>query len=725
MEEKASSDKPPQRGRNGQARKKFLGPDQDVDDHVHPDWWRTIFNHRNLKTDLEHKIPPEKSPVETRLSSDKPPQRGKNGKAKRKILGPVQDLEEHVHPDWWRNIFNHLYLKTDADVVDDQNMTRQEVDALCDMFKLSPEDKILDLCCGQGRHSLELSRRGYKNIEGLDRSHYLIQKAKSTVKAEGLRARFREGDARKIPYPSDTFDVVMILGNSLGYFEAAQEDLKVFKEVFRVLKPWGRFIIDIADGEYLRDHFKTHSWEWIDKKRFVCRERSLSADGDRLISREMINHVEKGIVADHFYAERLYDRGGLSRLFTTVGFSNIDFHAEIATNSQRNQDLGMMERRLLVSSVVKKEWTPLKKRQRGTAKNVVVLMGDPSKPDPLKPLRIFDDDDFYTIDQLKAALRENEEYHFTYLHSHDIIVNELMKLIGKIDFAFNLCDEGYNNDARKELHVPSLLEMLDIPYTGSGPQCLAFCYDKSLIRGIAKEMEIPVPEAFFIKPEDSTFELPFGFPVIVKPNFGDSSFGITQRSVATTIEELVNAISEIREKFGYDKPLLVEEFLTGKDITVGIIGNPPESYTVLPILEEDYSALPADLPRICGYEAKWLPESPYWKIKSVPARLPDNTQKFVEECCVKLFERLECRDYCRFDWRLNAEGTPKLLEVNPNPGWCWDGHLAKMARLADMSYKDLLRTILHAAEQRLGIQTDEQRPGIQTEEEQIAKGAAL
>jgi D-alanine-D-alanine ligase len=653
--------------------------------------------------------------METKASPDKPPQRGKNGKGKRKILGPVQDLEEHVHPEWWRTIFNYLYLKTDADVVDDQNLTRQEVDLLCEMFRLAPEERILDLCCGQGRHALELARSGFKHIEGLDRSHYLIQKAKSTAKTEGLKVRFREGDARKIPYPPDTFDVVMILGNSLGYFETAQEDLKVLKEVFRVLKPWGRFIIDVADGAYLKEQFKTHSWEWIDKKNFVCRERSLSADQERLITREMINHVEKGVIADQFYAERLYTREGLSRLLKTAGFGNIAFQTEIATNSQRNQDLGMMERRLLVTSMVKKEWTPIKRRQKGAVKNVVVLLGDPNKPDPLKPLRIFDDDDFYTIDQLKSALRENEGYRFTYLHNHDTIITELMKWVGKIDFAFNLCDEGYNNDATKELHVPSVLEMLSIPYSGSGPQCLAFCYDKSLIRGIAKEMEIPVPEAFFIKPEDSTFELPFGFPVLVKPNLGDSSFGITQRSVAHTIEELVNAISEIREKFGYDKPLLVEEFLTGNDITVGIIGNPPESYTVLPILEEDYSALPPNLPRICGYEAKWLPESPYWKIKSVPAQLPDETQKFIEECCVKLFERLECRDYCRFDWRLNAEGTPKLLEVNPNPGWCWDGHLAKMAKIAGMSYDDMLRAILRAAEQRLGIPQ---------EEDQIAKPAS-
>ena len=135
----------------------------------------------------------------------------------------------------------------------------------------------------------------------------------------------------------------------------------------------------------------------------------------------------------------------------------------------------------------------------------------------------------------------------------------------------------------------------------------------------------------------------------------------------------------------------------------------------MPILEVDYSTLPPELPKICGYEAKWLPDSPYWNcLKSIPAQLPEETEKFVEECCLKLYERLECRDYCRFDWRLNAEGTPKLLEVNPNPGWCWDGHLAKMSKIAGMSYSEMLGLILRAAEQRLGIQA---------EEEQVAKTA--
>ncbi|MDP2944750.1 MAG: methyltransferase domain-containing protein, partial [Atribacterota bacterium] len=617
--------------------------------------------------------------------------------------GPVPDLEEHVRPDWWSRIFNYLYLKTDGDVVDDLSITASEITQFLDILKLSPEDRILDLCCGQGRHSLELARRNFKNIEGLDRSHYLIQKAKVRAKKEDMNIKFREGDARKIPSPSDTFDAVTILGNSFGYFETIQDDLRVLKEVFRVLKPWGKLLIEITDGEYLRKHFQSRSWEWIDKKHFVCRERSLSLDKQRLISREIISHVEKGMITDQFYAERLYSKESLTRLLETAGFSDITFHGQISPDSKRNQDLGMMERCIIVTTVTKKEWTPVKKKPKKELKNVVVILGDPQKADLLKPSTIFDDDDFYTIDQLKSGLKELKNFNFTYLNNHDTLIQDLVKAKEKINFAFNLCDEGYYNDAQKELHIPSLLEMLGVAYTGSGPQCLAYCYDKSLVRGIAREMEIPVPEAFFIKPEDTTFELPFSFPVIAKPNFGDSSFGITQMCVANNFEELVNAISEIREKFGYDKPILIEELLTGKDLSVGIIGNPPEPYTVLPIIMADYSSLPENLPQICGYESKWLPESPYWNIKSTAADLPEDIEKFIIECCLKLSERLECKDYCRFDWRVDANGTPKLLEVNPNPGWCWDGHLVKMAEITGISYGETLKMILQATEQRLGI----------------------
>lgn len=617
------------------------------------------------------------------------------------ILGPVSNLEDYVKAEWWRTIFNANYLKTDGDVVNDQVITDQEIDLFTGILKPNKDQTILDLCCGQGRHTLTLARRGFTKVSGMDRSHYLIRRARNQAKLEGLSIQFKEGDARKLPFPVDHFDFVMIPGNSFGYFESHQDDEKVLTGIHRVIKPGGRLLLDITDGEFVRRNFEKRSWEWIDKNTFVCRERSLSSDNDRLVSREVITDVNKGVIADQFYAERLYSADQIIALLERCGYKNPVIHDQLEVKSQRNQDLGMMARRMLITADVVKDWT--KKPAPGKKKkSVYVLLGDPEIADSVKPNSTFDEDDFFTINELKKSLAEIEDYEVKYLTNHKSMIETLIREKDKIDFVFNLCDEGYNNEATKELHVPSLLEMLDIPYSGGNPQCLAYCYDKSLVRGISNEMEIPTPKAFIVKPDDTTFiELLIDFPVIVKPNFGDSSIGINQNSVCHNIMELETAIMAIREKLGFETTILVEEYLTGKDISVGIIGNVPDNYVILPIIEEDYSSLPADLPKICGYEAKWDPDSPYWSIKSIPADLPFETQRFLEASCLKLFARLNLRDYGRFDWRLDSNGMPKLLEANPNPGWCWDGHLAKMCKIADISYTEMLQRILKSAEYRI------------------------
>lgn len=622
-------------------------------------------------------------------------------------LGPLSSLEEHVRPDWWRKVFNATYLKTDADVVEDFGVTQKEVQVIQGILRFSPSADILDLCCGQGRHLFALAGLGFHRLEGLDRSHYLIQKAKARAKKEGFAIKFREGDARKLPYPSDSFDGVMILGNSFGYFDVPEDDLRVLKEVLRVLKPSGRVLIDVADGAFLKDSFQKRSWEWIGKKQFACRERALSGDGLRLITREVVVHAEKGILVDQFYAERIYTQASLGELLENAGFQEVAFHGSLHTESSRNQDLGMMERRLWISGQAKKEWTVLKPKPKSSTLPVVVVLGDPSKPDPVKPLGLFDEDDLYTVNELKKALGKLESegrWRFRYLNRHDSLLKDLvgLKEKGQASLVFNLCDEGYLNDATKELNVPALLDILGLSYTGAQPQCLAFCYDKSLVRGVAKEMGISVPRAILVGPEEQTLKLPIPFPVIVKPNFGDNSFGITQDSVVLAGEELFEAIARVRSRFGYERPILVEEFLTGADLSVGILGNLPDAYNVLPILEEDYSKLSPGLPWIRGYEAKWLIDSPYGKVLSRQANLNGETERFLIESSLRLFERLGARDYCRFDWRMDNTGTPRLLEVNPNPGWSHDSQLAKMARLAKMSYSELLEAILEAALKRAG-----------------------
>ena len=106
----------------------------------------------------------------------------------RSSLGPVADLEQHLPAEWWRKLFNALYVKTDGDVVENVENTRREVDFILSAAPVQPHSQILDLCCGQGRHCLELARRGFKNVMGVDRSRYLIRLAKKRAQTEGCRS---------------------------------------------------------------------------------------------------------------------------------------------------------------------------------------------------------------------------------------------------------------------------------------------------------------------------------------------------------------------------------------------------------------------------------------------------------------------------------------------------------------------------------------------------------
>lgn len=611
--------------------------------------------------------------------------------------GPVKRLAPHVPEDWWATLFGPTYLFTDADVLE-AGSTRDEVDRFADLLELAPSDDILDLCCGQGRHALELARRGFERVQGLDRSAYLIEEAQRTAQAEDLPVPFEEGDCRALPYADASFDAVMILGNAFGYFEAAEDDRAVLDEVRRVLRPGGRLLLDLSSGAYLRQHFEPRSWEWIDEEQFVCRERELAEDGRRLVSREIIAHVDHGVQVDQFYAERLYDRDQIRALLREAGFAAVEVAGEQATASTRGQDLGMMARRMAVLARAPRSGSS--EDAATTRRHVTVVLGDPRLPDAMKLGGRFDADDFEVVDRLKEALSTLPGFRFGYADEHAALLRTLRDLRGETDLVLNLCDEGLRNDPQQELHVPALLEAFGVPYTGAGPQALAHCYDKSLTRGAAREVGIAVADGVLLTPSaDLPVPWPLDFPVIVKPNRGDSSIGIMQHSVAEDAEDAQRAVDAVRQQVGEDVPLLIERFLTGQDLTVSLIGNAGSGFTVLPITEDDYGHLPGGLPPLCGYEAKWLPDSPYYmqEENTKKANLTPAVREAVVDGSRRMFERLGCRDYARFDWRCAADGRPRLLEVNPNPGWCWDGHMAVQARHAGLSYAELLEKILEAA----------------------------
>ncbi len=635
----------------------------------------------------------------------------------RSCLGPVADLESHLPSEWWRKLFNALYVKTDGDVVENSENTRREVDFIVSAAAINAHSQILDLCCGQGRHCLELARRGFRNVTGVDRSRYLVRLAKKRAQTESLNVVFKEGDARNPRLPENSIDCVAIMGNSFGYFSNKQDDEKVLTAVGKILRPAGQLVLDITDGAHMAENFDRRSWEWIDEHHFVCRERSISKEGDRLISREVIVNDETGVIADQFYAERLYTRESISKLMEKCGFRNVRHHGTAEAVSDRDQDLGMMARRILLSADAPQ--LPAR-RVKGKVQqiDVTVLMGDPRLPDGVKRNGTFNPEDHETIRKLKDALSELPAYKVRYLNNHATLDRDLAEL--KTDLVLNLCDEGFNNDPFKELHIPAMLETRGIPYTGAAPAALAACYDKGLVRAVAQSLDVPVPLETYVRPGDQGATLPSVFPALLKPNTGDSSQGITKDAVVTNTRSLIDYLERLRNDFP-KRGVLVQEFLTGPEYSVSLVGNPDQGLRALPILEVDYTRLDPTLPKILGYESKWEPDSAYWtQIKYNEASLPDHIQQQLMENSSRLFERLGCRDYARFDFRADAKGEIKLLEVNPNPGWCWDGKMAIMAGFQGIRYTELLHQILQAAEERLGIVA---RPQVQAGTAAIGAGA--
>ncbi len=358
----------------------------------------------------------------------------------------------------------------------------------------------------------------------------------------------------------------------------------------------------------------------------------------------------------------------------------------------------MMANRLVCTAIVHKP-TLASRAQEPLYADTTVLLGDPSLPDTVKRNGVFNDEDMSTISRMREALIQIPGVKVTFADNHASLINLLLSKRPK--FVMNLCDEGFNNEATQELHVPALLEMLGVPYTGAGPQCLGMCYNKSIVSALAESLDIPVPLETYFDPDDQAANLPSVFPALVKPNFGDNSIGITKEAVVRDSKDLLEYLNKLWESMP-NTPVLIQEFLSGPEYSIGIIGNPGLTIDFLPPLEVDYSGLDPKLPKILGYESKWEPDSPYWtQVRYKEADIDEETRRKLFDFSSLLFERLGCRDYARFDFRADAEGEVKLLEVNPNPGWCWDGKFNMMCSFAGYSYSEMLLKILDAADERI------------------------
>jgi D-alanine-D-alanine ligase len=267
------------------------------------------------------------------------------------------------------------------------------------------------------------------------------------------------------------------------------------------------------------------------------------------------------------------------------------------------------------------------------------------------------------------------------------------------EFVFNFA-EGHGIARSREARVPAVLEMLGIPYSGSDPLTLAATLDKDCAKRLVASAGVAVPRGRVVLPGDDLDALrslagASGlYPAIVKPAWEGSSKGIRGKCVVDTPDELADAAGIL---LAQRQPVLVEEFVPGEELTVGIVGNdPPEVVGILRVLPRQaterfvYSLeVKRDWRRLVSYEC--------------PARLPAAQLRAVEEAALQAYRVLGCRDVSRVDLRLR-DGVPYFLEVNPLPGLNPEtSDLVILARLAGWSYEKLIGSILNAALHRQGL----------------------
>jgi D-alanine-D-alanine ligase len=269
----------------------------------------------------------------------------------------------------------------------------------------------------------------------------------------------------------------------------------------------------------------------------------------------------------------------------------------------------------------------------------------------------------------------------------------------RADLYFNLT-ESYDGDDTKEMHVAAYLDLLGRRYTGAGPHGLYLAQDKALAKKIFAFHGIRTP--YFMTGYRGRLEWAHDihFPVIVKPGLEDGSLGIRFSAVVGSLKELMERIDQVHADF--DGPVLIEEYIEGREIYVAVLGNQdPEA---LPIVELDLSQLPAGTPRIAGTEVKWEEGTEVYRCTQpfFPDDLGPDVEERLKQTAIAAFSALRLRDYGRIDIRLDAEGTAHVIECNPNPWLLSTAELAKAAKKSGRSHCDLIAEIVQLAIARYG-----------------------
>lgn len=306
-------------------------------------------------------------------------------------------------------------------------------------------------------------------------------------------------------------------------------------------------------------------------------------------------------------------------------------------------------------------------------------------------------DSIDTVNAIKDAL---ELFHdVTMIEANEDAFEKFRKI--KPQIVFNVAECAFGSS--REAQIPAMLDMLRIPYTGSDPLTLTTCLDKSRTKEVLSYYNIPTAKFLLVESLDDLNNFSLNFPVMIKPVAEGSSKGIFNSSFINSLEELTE---RLESNLGtYNQPFLVEEFLPGREFTVAMIGNGDET-EVLPIVEINFSELPKELAPIYSYEAKWVVDTrdnPL-NIFTCPAKTDEDLTDRIIDVVMDTYRVLRCKDWSRIDVRLDANGEPNIIEVNPLPGVlpnpsdnsCYP----KAARAAGLSYEEMINKVLLTAAKR-------------------------
>ncbi|MEM2143559.1 MAG: ATP-grasp domain-containing protein, partial [Candidatus Thorarchaeota archaeon] len=265
------------------------------------------------------------------------------------------------------------------------------------------------------------------------------------------------------------------------------------------------------------------------------------------------------------------------------------------------------------------------------------------------------------------------------------------------DLVFNRA-EGIRGESR-ESHVPAILEMLGIPYVGSNVLTTAVCLNKAWTKKVLIYHRIRTPEFQLVRSVRELDVKRVRYPAILKPNEEGSSMGVNEDNVVHDSDHLQAKLNEMLRI--YDGGVIIEQFIAGREFSVGVLGTPPHDAEVLPILEVDFSRMPPEVGNVLGQRAKTVLDSLDHYV--CPAETDTRLRRRIERLALEICQHLGVVDFCRIDLRMNDKGEIYFLEANPLPGMDFDmeerdfSFFPFMAMKAGYTYDELIRRILESA----------------------------